>query len=73
MKQLVLPTDDARITFTDFQGVSRKGMYKEESNGYVEISEVAMPEECGFLYPVNEIASWEYTAEDDMDLTRFIL
>jgi len=73
MKTNKIPQDDSRVRFRDNKGNERTGIYKKESNGYVEISEVAMPEETKFLYPEHEIVSWEYLKSDDVDMTRFVL
>ena len=73
MKTNSIPQDDSRVRFRDSFGTERAGIYKKESNGYVEISEVEMPEETKFLYPEHEVLSWEYVKNDDLDLTKFVL
>lgn len=68
-----IPKDDSRVRFRDIMGTERAGIYKKESHGYVEISEVEMPEETKFLYPEHEVVSWEYAKSDDTDMTKFVL
>ena len=73
MSAFKLPNDDSRVRFKDVSGIEREGIYKKESNGYVEISYVTMPEETKYLYPENEIVSWKYIREEDIDMTKFLL
>ena len=73
MKNSPFPKDESRVRFTDMQGIERKGVYKKDSNGYVEISEVEMPEAGLSLYPEDEIVEWEYLDDEDTDMTKFVL
>ena len=73
MKTPFYPPDESHVRFTDMQGVTRKGIFKKEANGYVELSEVEMPMETKFVFPVDEIVRWEKVEDDDIDLTKFIL
>jgi len=73
MKKSLSPKDDSRVRFTDMQGIERNGIYKKDSNGYVEISEVEMPEESKYLYPEDEIVEWQYREDNEADMTKFVL
>ena len=57
------PKDGSAVKFTDLQGIERKGIYKKESNGYMETTELEMPGDNELIYPEEEIRSWEYIEE----------
>jgi len=73
MKNTLFPKDDSRVKFTDMQGIEREGMYKKDSNGYVEILVDEMPEESKYLYPEDEIVEWKYLDNQEPDMTKFVL
>jgi len=73
MENLKQPKPDKFVIFTDVHGVERKGMYKTDASGFVEISEVEMPVETKLIYKMSEVNQWKYQQEEDTDLTRFVL
>ena len=69
MKNPIYPPDETHVFFTDMQGITRRGIYKRESKGYVELSEVEMPMETKFVFPVDEIVRWEQIKDQVVETT----
>ncbi|MCF0048482.1 hypothetical protein MUK70_01030 [Dyadobacter chenwenxiniae] len=64
METRKLPEDNAQVSFTDLQGIRRKGIYNAKLHGFQEDIDQEIPKESQFAYPEGDIDTWEYLAID---------
>jgi hypothetical protein len=61
MENSEYPEAGKPLIFTDMQGIVRRGIYKSDRHGFQEIGEVEIPVENEFVFPEDDIVSWDYT------------
>nr|WP_295924801.1 hypothetical protein [uncultured Dyadobacter sp.] len=54
------PQDGKSLIFTDMLGVVRKGIYKSDKHGFQQREDMELPHETQFVFPEDDIVSWEY-------------
>lgn len=64
METKKFPEDNRRVTFTDLQGVRRKGVYTAELHGFQEDTDQEIPKDAQYVYPEGDIDTWEYMDTD---------
>lgn len=52
------PEHHTSVTFTDLQGIERKGIYNAEKHGFQETVDLEIPREGEYFLPEDEVSDW---------------